>query len=196
MLLHNVQNCQLGSERLIGKLKVFKSADNQLNSSSGRWVQTTFLSQQTYLIWNINCWQPESDKLGCCCPWGRCSHLPSLAEHPDDAAGNCLPALSNVLLNHWATKQVHARERGCLSYWFEHSHGSLRVWTLLPGLFMHFTWNSHRVTYNPQSKPSGGSGKATPSFWILIRVRCEMGWAAWPCQDWGSSGHAWRWNSR
>lgn len=99
---------------------------------------------------------------------------------------------SNVLLTHSAGKQVHMGEHGCLACWFEHSHGSLRFWTLLPGLFMHFTRNSHQVTYNPRSKPSGDLGKATPSFWILISLRCELGWAAWPCQDWDSSGHAWR----
>ncbi|XP_015729437.1 uncharacterized protein LOC107319257 isoform X1 [Coturnix japonica] len=80
----------LGPERLIGKLKVFKSAASQPSSSSGRVVVPTF-------------------------------HLLQSIQTTQRGAGHCLPALSNVLLNHWATKHAEGHQSSLY-------HPSL-VWT-------------------------------------------------------------------
>lgn len=78
---------------------------------------------------------------GCSVPSAASSRVPKPRGRELDAAGPLaaedLLLDSNVLLNHWAGERVHVH--GCLTDWFQHSHGSLRFWTLLPGLFMHFT---------------------------------------------------------
>lgn len=66
-------------------------------------------------------------------PQGRELDTPSLLFAED------LLLYSDVLLSHWARKQVRVGEHGCPTFWFGNSHGILRFWTLLPGLFMHFT---------------------------------------------------------
>lgn len=137
--------------------------------------------------------QPGGDSQGHWSAEAVCSQLPPPAGQGAHRAGAGRASRAGLC---WAALQQPqgSGEQGSPACCLQHL-GRLRFWTLLPALFVHFTWNSHQVTLIPDRSPRGLSS-ATPPSLILICQRCELGSAAGPWQGWGSSGHAGRCKSR